>query len=213
MRCEPPRIIYLAHESPGRIRFRLSWLRDKRDEGPPIADALSELPGVVEVQVRPYTGSVLVTYDPARTDVATIRSALCDATGVAGVTRPGHETPEQIRQLLRGSFDEGSELSQAAVKAFQGINVDVLRMTHGRVSLGAMTSLSMWFGAAAKVLSSGRIELPEWHQMLWWGFRSFSTLESDAIETATAHTIEELCVPATDEDKAAPDPAELRHEK
>jgi hypothetical protein len=129
------------------------------------------------------------------------------------VTLPGHETPAQIRQILRGSFDEGSELSQAAVKAFQGINVDVLRMTSGRVSLGAMTSLSMWIGAAAKVLASGRIELPEWHQMLWWGFRSFSELEGDAIASASAHTIEELCVPATDADKAAPDPAELHDRK
>jgi copper chaperone CopZ len=213
MRCQPPRIIYLAHDSPGRVRFRLSWLRDHRDEATSLADALSELAGVDEVQVRPFTGSLLVTYDPTRTDVATIRAALCSFTGVDAVTLPGHETPAQIRQILRGSFDEGSELSQAAVKAFQGINVDVLRMTHGRVSLGAMTSLSMWVGAAAKVLASGRIELPEWHQMLWWGFRSFSELEGDAIETGHKRTLEELCVPATDEDTAAPDPAELQRHK
>jgi hypothetical protein len=213
MRCQPPRIIYLAHDSPGRVRFRLTWLRDHRDEATSLADALSELAGVDEVQVRPFTGSLLVTYDPTRTDVATIRATLCSFTGVDAVTLPGHETPAQIRQILRGSFDEGSELSQAAVKAFQGINVDVLRMTHGRVSLGAMTSLSMWVGAAAKVLASGRIELPEWHQMLWWGFRSFSELEGDAIETGHKRTLEELCVPATDEDTAAPDPAELQRHK
>ena len=212
MRRPPPRIIYLAHDSPGRVRFRLSWLRDQRGEGTPIADALSELAGVGEVQVRPFTGSVLVTYDPARTDVATIRAALCGFTGVDGVTLPGQETPEQIRQILRESFDEGSELSQAAVKAFQGIHVDVLRMTHGRLSLGAMTSLSMWIAAAAKVLASGRIQLPEWHQMLWWGFRSFSELEGDAIETGRKRTLEDLYVASTD-DAAAPDPAELQRDK
>jgi copper chaperone CopZ len=212
MRCEPPRLIYLAHDSTGRVRFRLSWLRDKRADATPVADALSELSGVGEVQVRPFTGSVLVTYDPARTDVAAIRAALLAATGVSEVTLPGHETPAQVRQILRGSYDEGSELSQVAVKAFQGINIDVLRMTHGRISLGALTSLSMWIGAAAKVLGSGRIELPEWHQLLWWGFRSFTELEGEAIETAHERTIEELCVPTSDEEKAAPDGAEL-HEK
>ncbi len=209
MRCQSPRIIYLAHDSPGRLRFRLSWLRDRREEATPVADALSELPGVDEVQVRAFTGSVLVTYDPAQTGPATIRDALCRATGVSGVTLPGHETPQQIREILRGSFDDGSVLSQAAVKAFQGINVDVLRVSGGRVSLGALTSLSMWIGAATKVLTTGRIELPEWHQLLWWGFRSFSELERDAIETARQRTLEELCVPATDADKAAPEPAEL----
>ncbi|HEX6838325.1 MAG TPA: hypothetical protein VF334_17230 [Polyangia bacterium] len=209
MRCEPPRIIYLAHDSPGRVRWRLSWLRDRRHEATPVADALSELAGVDEVQVRPFTGSVLVTYDPALIEVGAIRAALCAATGVDGVTRPGHETPAQIRQILRGSFDDGSHLSQAAVKAFQGLNVDVLRMSGGRVSLGALTSLSMCIGAAAKVLSSGRIELPDWHQLLWWGFRSFSELEGDAIATGRERTLEELCVLATDAARAAPDPAEL----
>ncbi len=209
LRCEPPRIIYLAHDSPGRVRYRLSWLRDHQSEATPVADAIAELPGVDEVQVRPFTGSLLVTYDPSHTDVNAVRSALLAATGVADVTLPGHETPEQIRQILRGSFDDGSHLSQAVVKAFQGINVDVLRMSGGRASLGALTSLGMWIGAAAKVLSSGRIELPEWHQLLWWGFRSFSELEGDAIDTGRERTLEELCVPATDEDCAAPDPAEL----
>jgi hypothetical protein len=63
------------------------------------------------------------------------------------------------------------------------------------------------------VLASGRIELPEWHQMLWWGFRSFSELEGDAIAAGHKRTLEELCVPATDEDAAAPDPAELQRHK
>ena len=206
---QPPRIVYLAHESLGRVRFRLSWLRDCRLEATPIADALSELAGVDEVEVRPFTGSVLVTYDPSRADVAAIRAALFAATGVAEVTRPGHETPEQLRQILRGSFEEGSRVAQAAVKAFDGINVDVLRLSHGRVSLGAVTSLALWLGAAARVLSSGRLELPEWHQLLWWSFRSFSDLEGDAIETARARTLEELFVPAGDADHAARDPADL----
>ena len=212
MRCEPPRIIYVAHDSPGRVRYRLTWLRDQRDEGPAIADALSELAGVVEVQVRPYTGSVLICYDPAKTDVAPIRAALCAATKVAHVTLPGHETPQQIRQLLRGSLDEGSHLSQVAGKAFQGMNVDVLRLTGGRLSLGALASLGLTAAAAARLLASGRIELPEWHQLLWWGFRSFTELEGEALETARQHTRRKLHAdlePAVDGD--ARDPHDPRH--
>jgi hypothetical protein len=194
MRCEPPRIIYLAHDSPGRVRFRLTWLRDHKSDGTVVADAISELAGVDEVQVRPFTGSVLVTYDAARLDVAAISAAVCAATGVHEVTLPGHETPAQIREILRGSVDEGAELSQAAGKAFHGLNVDVLRMTGGRASLGTLASLGMIVGAAAKVLGSGRIELPEWHQLLWWGFRSFSELEGEALASARKHTHHKLHV-------------------
>lgn len=192
MRCEPPRIIYLAHDSPGRVRFRLTWLRDRRSEGDAIAAALAEVAGVDEVQVRPFTGSVLVTYDPAHADVAAIRAALCKTTAVPEVTQPGHETPAQIRQILRGSVDEGAQLSQAAAKALHGLDVDVLRLTGGRASLGTITSLGLIVGAAAKVIGSGRIELPEWHQLLWWGFRSFSELEGEAIATARKHTHHKL---------------------
>ena len=129
MRPRPPRIIYLAHDSPGRVRFRLSWLRDQRNEATPIADALSELAGVGEVQVRPFTGSVLVIYDPARTDVATIRTTLCSFTGVDSVTLPGQETPDADSSNPARLVRRRRRLSQAAVKAFQGLNVDVLRMT------------------------------------------------------------------------------------
>jgi hypothetical protein len=209
MRSEPPRIIYVAHDSPGRVRYRLSWLRDHRDEGSAIADALSELAGVDEVQVRPYTGSVLVSYDPAHTELAPIRAALCAATGVPDVTLPGHETPEQLRQLLRGSLDEGSHLSQAAGKAFQGMNVDVLRLTGGRLSLGGLASLGLTVAGVTRLLASGRIELPEWHQLLWWGFRSFAELETEAIETARRHTHRQ--VHGDVEPPGEPDPDRRRH--
>jgi copper chaperone CopZ len=200
MTIEAPRIIYLAHQSPGRLRFRLNWLRERRDAGAEIADALAQLDGVIEVKVRPFTGSVLVVYDPAAVDDAAIREALLVATDVTGVTLPGHETPEQIQQILHGSYHKGSELSHVVVKAFQGINVDLLRVSGGHVSLGTAMALALWAGAAAKIVANASMPLPDWHQMLWWGFRSFGTLESEAIQTARERPIEELYSPNDDSD-------------
>src|SRR5262245_13478124 len=107
----------------------MSWLRHHRDEANAIADALSEEPGVTEAQVRPFTGSVLVLYDQAQTDEAAIRRAVLSAARVASVTLPGQESPEQIREILERAFREGSQVTKVAVKAFQGIHVDVLRKT------------------------------------------------------------------------------------
>lgn len=179
-----PHIVYLAHESPGRSRFRVSWLRDERVSADAIADALSKEHGVREVQVRPFTTSVLVLYDPRRTDAAAVRRAVCAATGVEEVTRPGQETPEQIRQILHGSQVTGSVLAQVAAKAFHGIHVDFLQLTAGRVSLGMAATLALWAGAVTKIVNARDIPLPEWHQMVWWGFRSFTELEAEAIESA-----------------------------
>jgi hypothetical protein len=47
--------------------------------------------------------------------------------------------------------------------------------------------------------------------MVWWGFRSFGTLESEAIESARERTIEELYAPDCDVD--APDAAKFPHDK
>jgi hypothetical protein len=196
---EAPRILYLAHDSPGRLRFRFGWLRDHRDQASFIADELAALDGVDEVQVRPFTGSVLVGYDSARIGGEQIRRALCRVTGVDDVTLPGQETVEQIRQLLRDSHRKGSELARVAVRSFQGINVAVLSMTNGHVSLGALTSLMLWLGAAWRFLSTADLQLPEWHQMAWWGFRSFFTLEEQAIETGQARTLDELWTPSSAE--------------
>jgi hypothetical protein len=135
---------------------------------------------------------VLITYDPERAYVAAIRAALCATTGVGEVTLPGHESPEQIRQILRDSVEEGSYLSQVATKAFQGLHVDVLRMTGGHASLGALTSLGMTLAGVARLFASDRLELPQWHELLWWGFRSFHVLEGEAIQTARKHISRKL---------------------
>jgi hypothetical protein len=189
---EPIRLAYLVHDSPGRVRFRLPWLREHRDEADAIAVVLAALPGVAEVQARPFTGSVLVSYDPQRADQTTIGKALLAASHAHRLLRAGEESPDEIRELLRDSLSEGSELTKAAVACFEGLNVDFLRWTSGRVSLGTFTALSLWVAGVGRLISSGKLDLPEWHQLVWWGYRSFSELEEEAIDAGRTHALKEL---------------------
>lgn len=181
-RRSPPRLVYRAHHSPGRLRFRLTWLRDRPDEATPLADALADEPGVARVRVRAFTGSVLILFDPTTTDAAAVTAALLRTTGVPRLSVPGHETRDELRAIIQDSNEQGSELSRVAVRVFERLHVDFLRLTGGRVSLGAALSLGMWGGAAARVVGTGRLELPAWHQLLWWGFRGFTELEQRAID-------------------------------
>ena len=191
-----PRIIYIVHRGAGRLRFRLSWLHDAREEGEPIADALSALNGVSEVRVRTFTGSVLCLYDPARIDEARLGAELRRLTGVDRCIEPGEETPGELAAMLEHSNEEGSTLARAAVRAAKGINIDLLRFSHGRVSLGTLVAFCLLGSSAWKLASTQELELPEWHQLAWWGFRSFATLEESVIEREEAA----LSAPADDGD-------------
>jgi hypothetical protein len=177
-----PRIVYLVHEQPGRLRFRLTWLREHRDEGDPLARQLADLDGITEVQVRPFTGSVLLLFDITRTDAEALKRALLRLTGERAITPPGQETPEQLRAIAGDSLRRGSEVTRAAAELFEELNLDFLRATGGRLSLGAFTALSLWGLAATKVVGSERIEMPAWYQLVWWGFRSFGTMEHEVFE-------------------------------
>jgi hypothetical protein len=178
----PPRIIWPAHDSPGRLRFRLCWLQDHPLEGEAIADVLTELPGVREVRVRAYTGSVLILYDPERISGERLTRALLVATGVEHLTQHGEESPEDLRGWIEESVREGSVLTRALAEAGRGLHDDFLRLTEGHASLGTASTLLFWLAAAARAAASGRLELPEWHALIYWGFRSFGALEGEALE-------------------------------
>jgi hypothetical protein len=190
----PPKIIWPAHDSPGRLRFRLSWLHDGPADGEPIAEALAAVPGVREVRVRAYTGSVLLLYDPARIDADRLTRALLAATGVEHITQPGEETLEDLHAWIAESVHEGSALTQALAEAGRGLHKDFLRLTDGHASVGSATTVLFWLAAAGRIAASGRLDLPAWHELVYWGFRTFGTLEGEAIERRSAKIASQVVV-------------------
>ncbi|MGD9765793.1 MAG: HMA2 domain-containing protein [Candidatus Binatia bacterium] len=96
-----PRIIELAHASPGRLRLRCPWLRHDRGACTALADRIAKVRGVREVEVRPRTGSVLCQYDPARTNAEQLVAAVRRDTGVATLAKAG-ETNAPLPARPRG---------------------------------------------------------------------------------------------------------------
>jgi hypothetical protein len=184
-RIDPPRLIYRVHESRGRLRFRLTWLHDRPDDAGAIARALADGEGVLAVRVRAYTGSVLLLFDPRLTDGAKLERALLSATGVAHLSVPGQEKSDDVAAIIKHADEQGSDLAHALSACARQLHVDFLRLTGGRVSLGVLASLGLWAGAALRVVASGRLGPPEWHQMLWWGLRTFSEIESSAVASVS----------------------------
>ena len=118
--------------------------------------------------MRPFTGSVLCRFDAARIDEARLTAVLCQISGVERVLHVEEELPAELAAFLQRLIDEGSTLSRAAVRAAKGMNLDLLRFSDGRISLGTLLSVLLVGSSAIKLALSDWLELPEWHQLAWW---------------------------------------------
>ncbi len=76
------RWLTVIHHLPERTRIRAPFLHDDRAACEPLADALAAIPGVHEVAIRPYTGSILVEHAES-VAVATLVDAACAALAMS----------------------------------------------------------------------------------------------------------------------------------
>jgi len=170
-----PRVIELAHASPGRLRLRLAWLRGHRDACTGLADHLAARPGVREVVVRPRTGSVLCTYDPARARAEQLIAAVRRQTRVALVRKSGAALDGPPPPRPRGP----SRIGRAVADTVRGLDDDIWRATDGNLDLGTLASLAFLGAGALEVAATRRMPMPTWFNLAWWSFRTFAMFESD----------------------------------
>jgi len=169
-----PAWIACAHHISERTRLRSPLLRKDPGACERLADAIAALPGVREVRVRPYTGSVLVLHDP---DVAhdVLLAEGARVLGGARILAPGEAPPADPE------VPAFSALARKVVHAVRGIDEDVRRATDGTVDLGTLATLGFVGAGALEVATTGKMPLPPWFQLGWWGFRTFVTAEQDEI--------------------------------
>lgn len=178
-----PRLIQLVHSLPGRVRLRLWWLHEDATQATSIADELAAIPGMREVQIRPFTGSVLCQYEPDLLDQERILAVVSQVTGVELVVRPGEEELIEEAELMAFTIEE-SRLAKAAAAAFKGIDADILRATGGRMDLGMVLALGFVSIGATEIAVTRKVPLPNWFDLAWWAFQAFQALERDALQQA-----------------------------
>ncbi|WP_373048816.1 HMA2 domain-containing protein [Vulgatibacter sp.] len=178
------RVIYLVHESPGRLRLRLPYLRHAPDAVDPLADHLAGLQGMEEVQIKPYTGSVLCTFDRHQLRSSDILAAAQERTGIATVLQPGERSLAEEEALAQAALHHGSDLARAAACFFKSMNLEVLRASGGRIDLGTLAAATFATAGAAEVVATGKLPLPPWFNLGWWAFRTFTSMEKNAIDAA-----------------------------
>ncbi len=125
---------------------------------------------MVEVQVRPWTGSVLCEFDPEALDADAIVSAVRRHTGVAIVLDRDERHPAEAVHVP----EPVSSIRRAVTDAFGELNHEIVRASEGRLDLGALTGLGFMGVGAAEILTSRQVPAPPWFNMAWWAYRTFT---------------------------------------
>ena len=183
MEAPPPDFLEIAHRLPGRVRVRIPALRRRRDDMERVARGAADLAGVIEVEGHPFTGSLLVRFDPARVAEQAIVARLRDVAGAGAVLQPGDPRPAPPRP---GGL-HGSGVGRATMEAFRALDDEVRRVTGGGMDLGTVVTLGFLGVGALEVGVTGKVPAPPWFQLAWWGFRTFMTVEAPAVREDAAH--------------------------
>jgi copper chaperone CopZ len=110
-------MIELVHSVPGRLRIKMSRIRNDARTATAIRSAVLSIPGVRTVTVKPMTGSVIVTYDSARLSLPALRGELQQRLGP--MTEPMLPASGAHRHL--GWIDR---VAQTALEALVGALVE-----------------------------------------------------------------------------------------
>ncbi|MDD3652488.1 HMA2 domain-containing protein [Immundisolibacter sp.] len=71
--------IDIAHYAPGRLRLRVARIKTDASFATRLKDRLAGVPGVLHLELRPLTGSVLIEFTADALNAAPAREALIDA--------------------------------------------------------------------------------------------------------------------------------------
>ena len=165
-----PRIVQHVHASPGRVRLRLPWLRHARDAAVELAEHLVALDETLRVEVRPWTGSVLCTFEPDRLEPDQVLAAVRRHTRTAAVERLGGDSQRAVPPPPAGV----GSISRAMAESVRNLNEEVLEASEGRLDLGAVAGLGFLGLGAAEIASTRAVPAPPWFNLAWWAFRTFT---------------------------------------
>ncbi len=166
----------ICHVQPHRVRLRVPALSGERAACERVARALAG-EDFARLTVRPSTGSVIVE-DPARPlDAAALARRLEDLCRAERDQegRPLGEPPP-------GNHPGPTRIARAVAHAAAGINADVRAALDDRADLGTLLPVLFAAGGVAELVTTGKMPVPTWFNLLWWSLRSFMTFNIRAVE-------------------------------
>jgi hypothetical protein len=156
------RALVVAHHHPGRLRIRsraFEW-------NPALLKAtqrwLTEEPGVLAVRGHAATGSVLVSYDPLRTDAGQLLAAIAVRAHLFMEEPPPPDAP-----------------AQRVYDAARALDERMVEWSDGRYGLGLVVPIALAAGSLGSFLWSAHRRVPRWDNLLYWAVQFFRVLNVD----------------------------------
>jgi hypothetical protein len=170
--------IRIVHAIPGRVRVKISRLKENPVLAREVQARLSTVRGIQYVEVNPVTGSVLVLYD--RTTLESLDSLLSLPAWFSPLF-PDLEFHE-LEDWLTSANGNGSATSFAdRLSTFFGdLNAKVGETTGG-LDLKLLLPVALFLLGMRGVLVAGKGVFPTWYDLLWFAFGTFFMLNPSVV--------------------------------
>jgi hypothetical protein len=179
--------VRVVHAIPGRIRLKVSELKDNPTLAVAVQDRLSSVPAVDLVETNPVTGSVLVVYDVD--EVASFDSVHAFSEVLTPLF-PALDVGQIQARLSRPANGSRSESPFALDKKISGLfgslNVGVGKVMGG-TDLKVLLPVTLFCLGIRGLVASEKLPFPAWYDFLWFAFGTFLALNPAITPPASAH--------------------------
>jgi hypothetical protein len=153
---------------PGRLRVRAETFRVLPEIGEEVAQRVAQEEGVTSATASPVTGSLLVLYEPRELQLPRLIHLLVRAGGLYGIE-------VDAANDWKHEPEDGAKVRAAFAK----VNDAVRAATSGTIDMKVALPGTL-AGTGLLMFLAGRRRVPEWYDLIFWAFVTFSNLNPRA---------------------------------
>lgn len=143
-----------------------------------VAEKLAMMdPSCERVEVRPWTGSVIVECEDGTLDAEAVRVMLEQL-----VAEERDDQGRNVTELGRDTLPGPTRVAKAVAHAFAEINGDVRGALDHRADLGTLMPVLFFSLGLVEIGVTRKLPAPAWFNLVWWSIRSFMTFNAGAVE-------------------------------
>jgi hypothetical protein len=168
------KLVLISHFA-GRLRVRAEMFRVLPEVGEEVARQLSDYQGVTSADASPVTGSVLVNYDASAVQLPKLVTLIIRVGALKGIA---------LEPSLAGapSLTGGRRVRET----LHAVNLQLNQACRGKLDLKVAVPAALT-GTGFLVLAAGRRHLPQWYDLIFWGFVTFCNMNPHGEHRAAAN--------------------------